>query len=555
MPVLTPVSDMLSLLHDVKGIAEKHRLTSLEKQIASTENLSAERLINVAVFGQFKAGKSSLLNSIVGKQVLPTGVIPVTSAITRLYYGRKERAFITFNNGDNKEIRLDDIGEYITELKNPGNAKSVSLANIEMPGMEPYKGLCFVDTPGVGSIFLNNTRTAQDWSAEAGIALVCISAERPLSEFDVKLIREIDGYSYKLVCLLTKADLFTPGQMSEINEFVQTSLKKEIGKSIGVYGYSVRQNLQAYKKALFEGILNPLLLRFDREMKNILHHKILTVAASCLNYVDIALKTSKKTDEEKQELKNRIFDEKVSADLIRQELNLIAENSKTLVREAVYKLLEPYVAGLISEMNAEFTVRFSSWKGNLHQLTEQCEAWIKTALTTHLKTVADKERKPIDGIMDRVNAHFTFYCRSLRERLSDNVSRVLGTRLATEDWSPEYKHIRHPSISVYRAFDSHLDLLWFLFPMFLFRRMFRRHFARQIPYEVEKNIYRLTSDITGIINGQTDRNKKETIKYILTELSTIEQALSGRQSDSDEYLRTAEELRQKIRLLTGRDQE
>ena len=540
---------MQILLNEIKDICLKYQLTSLQRLIVSVENLSANKFIDIAIFGQFKAGKSSFINSFIGKPILPTAVIPATSVITRIYFGEKEKAYIKFNNDKTEEILLNEIENYVTESKNPGNTKGVTIANIEIPELKQYKGICFTDTPGLGSIYIHNTQTANDWSAEATIALVCISAERPLSEFDLNLIRELDTNSYKLICLLTKTDLFTTEQLEEINVFLQTSLNKEIGKNIVIYNYSIFNNTDFYKNKIYENICKPLLERYDNEIEKIFQHKVLTIANKLQNYIDIAYKSSLKTDEEKNLLKKKIFDEKLNTIYIQQELRLITADSKSQVREIVYNILEKYSNGLLNELQNNFNSEFSSWKGNLYKLTRKYEEWLKSALSLKLKKIADKEQLQFDEILNRINAHFSFYTKSLREKLSENIFTILGIKLLSEEWKPEFKPLKQPDISIYRTFDSNIDLLWFLFPMFLFRKIFKNYFLKQIVYEVEKNIHRLTSDITSIINKETDNNKEQTLKYIFNELDTIEKVLSGEQSKSVEYERTVIKLKQRINDL------
>ena len=540
---------MQILLNEIKDICLKYQLTSLQRLIVSVENLSANKFIDIAIFGQFKAGKSSFINSFIGKPILPTAVIPATSVITRIYFGEKEKAYIKFNNDKTEEILLNEIENYVTESKNPGNTKGVTIANIEIPELKQYKGICFTDTPGLGSIYIHNTQTANDWSAEATIALVCISAERPLSEFDLNLIRELDTNSYKLICLLTKTDLFTTEQLEEINVFLQTSLNKEIGKNIVIYNYSIFNNTDFYKNKIYENICKPLLERYDNEIEKIFQHKVLTIANKLQNYIDIAYKASLKTDEEKNLLKKKIFDEKLNTIYIQQELRLITADSKSQVREIVYNILEKYSNGLLNELQNNFNSEFSSWKGNLYKLTRKYEEWLKSALSLKLKKIADKEQLQFDEILNRINAHFSFYTKSLREKLSENIFTILGIKLLSEEWKPEFKPLKQPDISIYRTFDSNIDLLWFLFPMFLFRKIFKNYFLKQIVYEVEKNIHRLTSDITSIINKETDNNKEQTLKYIFNELDTIEKVLSGEQSKSVEYERTVIKLKQRINDL------
>ncbi|HBX52404.1 MAG: hypothetical protein A2275_12090 [Bacteroidetes bacterium RIFOXYA12_FULL_35_11] len=538
------------LLKEIKQICSEYQLLSLQQLIISVENLFSNKYIDIAVFGQFKTGKSSFINNFLEKNILPTAVVPATSVITRIFYGDTERVTIIYNDKRTEIISINDLENYVTESKNPNNTKDVAIANIEIPEMKAFPGLCFTDTPGVGSIFLHNTETTKIWSDNASIALVCISAERPLSEFDLNLIRELDRNSYKTLCLLTKTDLFTTEQINEITNFIQTSLFREIGKKIAVFYYSIYKNSETYKQKINNEICLPLTVQFDNEIEKILKHKVITITTKLLSYIEITYTSSLKTDDEKILLKKKILDEKLNTSYIQYELRLITTDFKANVRDKIYKILELYQQDLIKEMQKDFILNFSEWKGNLNDLTKIFEDWLKSVLTERLKKILEKEKHQFEKITENINSHFSFYTRHLKERLSENIFRVLGMKLAVEEWNPEFQPLKQPDISVYRIFDSHIELLWFLFPMFIFRKIFKNHFYKQISYETEKNMQRLTSDISEKINKLTDFSKDETLKYILNEINTIENALSGEQSKSEEYQYRAESLKKHIKRIS-----
>ncbi len=538
---------MNELLTEIKDICSKYQITSLQGPIDSVDNLAEERLIDIAIFGQFKAGKSSFINSFLQKHILPTGVVPVTSVITRIFYGNKEKAWIKFNDGRALTIRLDEIGDYITEAKNPDNIKRVSIANIEIREMEPFRGLCFVDTPGLGSIYLNNSKTAKEWTDQATIAIVCISAERPLSETDLSLIKELQGYSYRLVCLLTKTDLFTQPQLQEIRLFLRQSLMKEI-KTFELYSYSVFNNTDIYRNEIIENICKPFLGQHEKEIEKILRHKTRTIASGCLNYIEIAWNASLKTDDERGELRSRIFTEKTNIRYIRQELRLITESEKAMVREEIYERLQKYnTLEFIKEIKADFKTGYDSWKGNLYVLSRRFEQWLKSELAVKLKAFADNEQPGFNELLSRINDHYNFYTKTFREKLSDNIYDVLGIRLSSNEWVHELKPLIQPDVSIYQAFDSHIDLYWFLFPMILFKKLFRRHFSRQIETEIEKNITRMASDISEIINKEIDNIKAQTLSWIFTELETLEKVLAAGHSISGELSATRSRLEEIIK--------
>lgn len=91
----------------------------------------------------------------------------------------------------------------------------------------------------------------------------------------------------------------------------------------------------------------------------------------------------------------------------------------------------------------------------------------------------------------------------------------------------------------------HLDMLWFLFPMFIFRPLFLRYFKKQINMEVEKNLHRMISNLTEKINKEMDYLMNQALAYMNEELQVIESLLS-RQSP---YSSLVMENKKKIKSL------
>ena len=128
-------------LNKIHEICDTFRIISLNRLLEACEGLLTQNpLIDVAVLGQFKAGKSSFLNSMIDKPILPIGVTPVTTVITRLQYGPKERGIITLFDGVIHEIDLSMIQDFTSEARNPANQKNVEVVDIELPSLKDYGG-------------------------------------------------------------------------------------------------------------------------------------------------------------------------------------------------------------------------------------------------------------------------------------------------------------------------------------------------------------------------------------------------------------------------------
>ncbi len=181
----------------------------------------AEDRFTLAVVGQFKRGKSSLMNAIVGRNLLPTGVLPLTSAITVLKYGHRERLTI-LREGTlyPEEVPVSSLAEYVTEKGNPGNVKKVTRASLELPSQFLRRGLEFVDTPGIGSSIEANTATTYGFLPLSDAVLFVTSVDTPLARAETDFLKSIQEYVRKIFFVVNKIDLAVDGERQEILKFI-----------------------------------------------------------------------------------------------------------------------------------------------------------------------------------------------------------------------------------------------------------------------------------------------------------------------------------------------
>ncbi len=163
--------DLSGTVARVEGICRRFRIDSLAPQLAACEGMLGDGgVVDVAVLGQFKAGKSSFLNGLIGGAIVPVDVLPSTAVVTRIGYGLRERVTVHGLGGEPFEIPLGRLSEFVTERGNPANEKRVAVVDVELPSLLPYEGVRFVDTPGLGSIFAHNTKVSVDWLPRVGAA-------------------------------------------------------------------------------------------------------------------------------------------------------------------------------------------------------------------------------------------------------------------------------------------------------------------------------------------------------------------------------------------------
>jgi hypothetical protein len=204
------------------------------EQVASDARSVAERVSEgrfyVACIGQFKRGKSSVLNALVSDNILPTGVVPVTTVPTIVRYGSHTAARVRFEAGTGgwTNIPINTVDEYVSEGKNPENAKHVAALEIFVPARLLATGMCFVDTPGLGSVFAGNTAATQAFVPHIDAALVVIGADPPLAGEELVLVEAVAQHVQDLIFTVNKADRTTDAERSEAVAFARRQLEKRL---------------------------------------------------------------------------------------------------------------------------------------------------------------------------------------------------------------------------------------------------------------------------------------------------------------------------------------
>jgi hypothetical protein len=193
-----------------------------------SERVAAGRFY-LACVGQFKRGKSTLLNALVGSPVLPVGITPVTSAVTILTFGTERWARVRFRDGRVVPIAVEEVAHYVSEQENPENELGVAAVDIFVPSPLLASGLCLVDTPGLGSVFAGNTAVTRAFVPHIDAALVVIGADPPLCGDELALIQEVARETPEIVFALNKADRLTDAERAEGRAFALRILTERAG--------------------------------------------------------------------------------------------------------------------------------------------------------------------------------------------------------------------------------------------------------------------------------------------------------------------------------------
>jgi len=213
-------------------LAREMGATAVADEARALAERAREGRFYVACVGQFKRGKSTLINALTGANVLPTGTIPVTSVVTVLRYGEMLGARLRHPREAWQEIDPKDLELYVSEELNPGNVKQVEAVEVFVPSDLLATGLCFVDTPGLGSVFAANTEATRDFVPHIDAALVVIGPDPPISGEELSLVEQIARNVDTFVYVLNKADRVTEAECEASVRFAQRVIQERLGRPV-----------------------------------------------------------------------------------------------------------------------------------------------------------------------------------------------------------------------------------------------------------------------------------------------------------------------------------
>jgi len=214
-----------SRLEEVERLAIEAGAAHLATDVRALSDRVRDGLFYVACVGQFKRGKSTLLNALVGEPVLPVGVVPVTAVVTVVRHGERRSARVRFAAVGWQEIATGDLAEFVTEEQNPENGKGVAAVEVFVPSELLASGMCLVDTPGIGSVFVGNTEATRAFVPHVDAALVVLGADPPISADELSLVQEIAKQCAEVLFVLNKADKLTNAELDEADKFTRRVLK------------------------------------------------------------------------------------------------------------------------------------------------------------------------------------------------------------------------------------------------------------------------------------------------------------------------------------------
>jgi hypothetical protein len=226
---------------------------ALERVTVLSERLRSETF-HLAVLGQFKRGKSTLINALLGAPLLPVAVVPLTAVPIFVSWGARPQVSVSFSHRATEELATADpqrirdfLFSFVTEEANPKNGLGVKRVDLVYPAALLSSGIVLIDTPGVGSTYRHNTETAFQVLSECDAALFVISVDPPITEIELGFLKNIRSKTAKTLFALNKIDYLEPNQRAQVAGFLRRTLADNDlwDEQSSVFSLSAQKGLEA----------------------------------------------------------------------------------------------------------------------------------------------------------------------------------------------------------------------------------------------------------------------------------------------------------------------
>jgi predicted GTPase len=428
----------LALVGQLRLLREIHRHRGSQTRFKQCEELMAklaEDRFTLAVLGQFKRGKSSLMNAIIGRELLPVGILPLTSAITILRFGPKERLLIERGLPAvpfPEEMPVERLAEFVTEKGNPGNCQRVKTACVEAPLPFLRRGLEFVDTPGVCSAIGANTATTLRFLPECDAVLFVTSVDTPLTNVELEFLREIQEHVGKIFFVVNKTDLLSGHERQEVLEFIVHTLRSQMAsEAVRIFPLSSRAGLSAkligdasaYEQSGLKDLEETLAAFLSREKASVFLAAVASKALRLLEqeFAEVALR------QRARDIPEPVLSQKLEA-LKAHWREQEAARGK-LFERLRERLVAQTAAALTPELQSLLCSQTSRWLSRSERLLTQarwqrCAPMLKRCVRFVLRQLRRGAWFWLSGQKDRLSLALNAAARDPWQQLESNVSSI-----------------------------------------------------------------------------------------------------------------------------------
>lgn len=175
-----------------------------------------ENSYQVLVVGEAKRGKSTFVNALIGRDILPTDVDVATSQVFRVCPADSESYRLRFEDGSEQAVGAGDLPRYGSQVVAdaegvPGLDRVIRWIEVDVPARFLPPNVRLLDTPGLGALYAAHAPITHRFLPFADAVVFVLDSQAPISEPEVQFLERLLGSTRSIFFIQTKIDQFRRG--------------------------------------------------------------------------------------------------------------------------------------------------------------------------------------------------------------------------------------------------------------------------------------------------------------------------------------------------------
>jgi len=437
---------LFALVIDLRQLRSFSEKLNIEKSIQLLDDV-LKRIENdsfsVAVVGEFKRGKSTFINALLGKEILPSDILPCSATLNRVTYGLKPVVKVLFKNGREQEVDVEQLANFVTKLtpESETTAADVKEAVVYYPVRYCQNNVDIIDTPG-----LNDDQSMTDVTLsvlpQVDVALLIIMAQAPLSEYERDFLENklLTSDLGRVIFVVTGIDRFNRPEDGErvvnnirerIKSYVVKRAEQQFGKDseeykvyvkkIGnpkIFGLSAYQALEAKRNGDEALLAQSRFSEFEAALEKFLTQERGAIVLQAPFNRAIASAT---------EILKTINIQENALQMNKEDFNAAYEASV-----AELAALRQRKAEEMQKIDAAAAQTKQAVKPLLNQLEDELKQAAVQVIDSEVVTPSDLEKSKLEGFKDKLSRNVTNVVKNACQKLAEKIQIEIQRQLAIE---------------------------------------------------------------------------------------------------------------------------
>lgn len=232
------VQRTLATILDLGNKSREYGASPLTGSLDELTSKLASREYTVLVAGEAKRGKSTFVNALIGRSLLPTDIDIATSQVFRVRSSEHESCRVRYEDESSEEIAATELAQYGTQSGEDsttfgGNHRVVRWIEVDVPTLHVPEGIILLDTPGLGSLYGTHAQVTYRFVPRADAVIFVLDSEQPVIQAELDFIERILQETPNIFFVQTKIDLFSTEHWEAIRQRSLDTLNQHFADRLG----------------------------------------------------------------------------------------------------------------------------------------------------------------------------------------------------------------------------------------------------------------------------------------------------------------------------------